>query len=124
MYISEDTRKNANAENIAGHCAIHVRQMQQALPNLRGLKFHNLDTHTAALVDYAERCIKDMAEPDIMNQTMQALEWQLSQVVIEAGKIIQDAGTALEACRDVRLGTATMKRLMDAKKVLDACKGK
>lgn len=112
------TDKNLHLRNLNGHKKIHLREAEELHCCLRGIRIYSENIGNWIKGDDLINSIKvsAVANPEALPSSLQAIEWELSQVVKEASEVLKNAGEAVELCHALRGGNATLVKLLKERK--------
>lgn len=105
-------------DSINRHKKLNIEAVEELCCCYRGMRIHadsiehciSLENTVSALKRYAQQ------EPVLLPGLLQAVEWELGEVVKKAGKLLADAGAAITACHSIRAGNQTVISLSELKK--------
>jgi hypothetical protein len=107
--------KNLHLKNLNGHVELHVKEWAEVMCNLRGLRHYASDIERYANdLLYEGRQVEDnqkMKRTSEFDFELQAMEWQLSQIVQSAAKLLSEAGELQAHIHGLRGGNDTLKEL-------------
>lgn len=106
--------KNLHLRNLNGHKRIHAKEADKLHCRLRGIRIYSENAANWVRGDDLISRIKIAAvvNPQVLADHLQAIEWELSQVVKEAAAVLKDAGEAIELCHSLRGGNETLCKLI------------
>jgi hypothetical protein len=108
------TDKNLHLRNLNGHKKIHLREAEKLHCCLRGIRIYSEQIGDWIRGDDIINAVKvaAVAMPEVLPDSLQAIEWELSKVVEEAALVLKDAAEAIELCHSLRAGNATLCKLI------------
>lgn len=108
-------------ENIKGYEKLQAKELKDIFPNLRGLAMiwgKDITQHGKNMLNYAEQIDFQFAQHSILplpilteSDYLQAIEWNASQIVAVASKVLADCAAIQEAIHNLKCGRQTIERL-------------
>jgi hypothetical protein len=109
----EEYKYTHSKRNINGHIRINEREAEKALYHARHIDhIGDLSKRGAAIKMRLEEIKKGCKTPLLQSFDYQCLEWELSQLVMEAGEILQAAGKIQEYLHGTRLNNQMLCNLI------------
>jgi hypothetical protein len=101
--------------NLNGHKRLNLKEIENMACCFRGMQIqsdslaHRLKGQTDVL---KQLIATTLVKPDNLPQWLQAIEWDLGQIVQDAATLLKEAGDAIDKCHSLRGGNETLVRLL------------
>ena len=107
-------------EDLTRYVMNHCERREEMSCNVHNMKLCHLPGLTTLITDLANDLERlEPRRPESVPSDLQVMEWNLSQIVQKAGRLIQAAAEFQAHVHGMRQGNDTLLKLMEAKKQED-----